>query len=184
MISAVALGIALSACCGFRVFIPLLAASVAGYFHWYNLSPASAWMTTLPALICFATAAIMEILAYYIPVIDNLLDTIATPLSVVAGTVLASSILPIDADQGLLRWGMALLAGGATAGTIQLGTGILRLFSTKTTAGTGNVVVATGENAAAIGGVLMSFLVPGLMAVVILVLVMYFLYRLLRKKRL
>ena len=180
IISSVALGIALSACCGFRVFIPLLAASAAGYFHWYDLSPASSWMATLPALICFATAAVMEVLAYYIPVVDNLLDTIATPLSVLAGTVLASSILPIDPDQGLLRWGMALLAGGATAGTLQLGTGILRLFTTKTTAGTGNAVVATSENAAAIGGVAMSFLIPVVMAVLIVLLVIYLLYRLLR----
>lgn len=180
LLISIAMGIALSACCGFRVFIPLLAASAAGYFHWYTLAAGSQWMASLPALICFTTAAIMEILAYYIPFIDNLLDTIATPLSVLAGTVVASSLLPIDPDQGLLRWGMALLAGGATAGTLQLGTGLLRLFSTKATAGTGNAVVATGENAAAIGGTVMSFLLPVVMAIIVMVLVIYLLYRLLK----
>lgn len=180
-LSAIGLGIALSACCGFRIFIPMLAASLAGYFGWYDLTDGMKWMASLPALICFGTAAVVELLAYYIPFIDNLLDTIASPLSVVAGTLVASSILPIQENESLLRWGMALLGGGVTAGTIQLGTGFLRLFSTKATAGTGNFVVATTENTAAIAGSSLSFIIPVIMATIILALVLYFLYRIIRK---
>jgi hypothetical protein len=177
-ISMIGLGIALSACCGFRVFIPLLAASIASFSGWVDLSGDMQWMGSLPALICFATATVVEVLAYYIPFIDNLLDTIAAPLSVVAGTLLASSILPIAENESMLRWSMALLAGGATAGTIQMGTGLLRLFSSKATVGTGNVVVASGENLAAISGTVFSFIVPVVVALMIIILVIYILSKL------
>lgn len=177
-ISAIALGIGLSACCGFRVFVPLLAASIGGMLGWYQLSADMQWVAGWPALIAFGTAAVAEVLAYYIPFIDNLLDTIATPLSAVAGTLLAFSILPVSGDQSLLRWAAAIIAGGATAGTIQAGSGILRLLSSKTTAGTGNAVVATGENAAAIGGVTLSFLIPVVAAILLVGLVIFLLARL------
>jgi hypothetical protein len=173
ILTATALAIALSACCGFRVFVPVLAASVAGRLGLVSLPADMAWMGTLPALFCFGLAALLEIAAYYIPVVDNLLDAIATPLSVGAGTVLASSLLPLTDSEPLLRWGTALVAGGGAAGTIQLGTGLLRLLSTKATGTLGNPVVATSENAAAIGGSVLSFLAPLVVAVLVLILVVW-----------
>ena len=170
-IAAVALGVALSACCGFRVFVPMLAGSLASFFNWYHFAPQMEWLGTLPALITFATASVLEIGAYYIPFVDNLLDTIAAPLSVAAGTVLASSILPID--ENMTRWIAALFTGGVAAGTLNLGTGLLRLFSSKFTAGTGNVVVASTENAAAVGGSALSLLAPVIAAVVLGLLVVW-----------
>lgn len=171
LVTAAAMGIALSACCGFRVFVPMLGASFAAWQQWYSLPTDMQWMGSLPALICFATAAVLEITAYYIPFVDNLLDTIATPLAVVAGTVLAASFLPIADFNPLLKWIMAIIAGGGAAGTIQAGTGLLRLFSSKTTAGTGNAVVSTSENAAAIGGTALSFTAPVIIAVLMLLLI-------------
>ena len=173
ILTATALAIALSACCGFRVFVPVLAASVAGRLGLVSLPADMVWMATLPALLCFGLAALLEIAAYYIPVVDNLLDAIATPLSVGAGTVLASSLLPLTDSEPLLRWGAALVAGGGAAGTIQLGTGLLRLLSTKATGTLGNPVVATSENAAAIGGSVLSFLAPLVVAVLVLILVVW-----------
>lgn len=171
LLTSVAMGIALSACCGFRVFVPMLGASFAAYQQWFALPADMQWMGSIPALICFGTAAILEIGAYYIPFIDNLLDTIATPLAVAAGTVLAASFLPIAEFNPMLKWLLAIIAGGGAAGTVQLGTGLLRLFSTKTTAGTGNAIVSTGENAAAIGGTALSFTAPVLIAVLMLLLI-------------
>jgi hypothetical protein len=85
--------------------------------------------------------------------------------------VLAASFLPIAEFSPLLKWIMAIIAGGGAAGTVHLGTGLLRLFSSKATAGTGNAVVSTGENAAAIGGTALSFTAPILIAVLMLFLV-------------
>lgn len=180
-LTSIAMGIALSACCGFRVFIPMLGASAAAYFHWFTLPADMSWMGSLPAFICFGTAAVLEIAAYYIPFVDNLLDTIATPLAAVAGTVLAASFLPIAELNPMLKWLLAIIAGGGAATTVQAGTGLLRLASTKTTAGMGNSIVATGENALAISGTLLSFVVPVMIAVVFVLLIVWIWRKLLKK---
>jgi hypothetical protein len=178
LLTNIAMGIALSACAGFRVFIPMLAGALAGQFGLVQLPADMTWLQSWPAIACFGAAAVAEVGAYYIPFVDNLLDTIATPLSVGAGTVLASSILPVGDLEPPLRWGIGLLAGGSAAGTIQLGTGLLRLVSSKATVGTGNAVVATGENAAAVGGSVLSLLIPVIVAVVLLALIIWILGKL------
>jgi len=177
IISAIALGIALSACCGFRIFIPMLVASVAAYNHWFGFSPDMQWLGSGTAILCFGTAAIIEVAAYYFPFLDNILDAMATPLAIAAGTLLAFAILPGGQSEPLLRWVAALIAGGATAGTIHVGTGLLRLFSTKATLGTGNPVLASGENAVAISASILSFVVPVIIASILLLVVIWIGYK-------
>jgi hypothetical protein len=156
--SSILLGIGLSASAGFRVFIPLLVAAVAGKFGWLPLTEGFAWMASWPAIICFGTATIAEVAAYYIPVVDNFLDTITTPMAIMAGTLLATSVIPVDSE--LLKWTSGILLGGGAAGVVQTGTALLRLFSTKTTAGLGNSVVATTEHMAALGTSLFAVFLP------------------------
>ncbi len=171
LLTNIAMGIALSACAGFRVFVPMLAGAVAGHSGVIHLPADMAWLGSWPSITLFGTAAIAEVAAYYIPFVDNLLDTIAAPLSVGAGTVLAASILPLGDLDPALRWGVGLVAGGSAAGTIQLGTGLLRLFSSKFTVGAGNAVVATGENAAAVSGSVLALIIPVIIAVLLLALI-------------
>jgi hypothetical protein len=180
LITSIAMGIALSACAGFRVFIPMLAGALAGHFNIVHLPTDMAWLSGWPAIIVFGTAAIAEVAAYYIPFVDNILDTIATPLSVGAGTVLAASLLPLGHND-LVRWVVAFLAGGSAAGTIQLGTGLLRLFSSKATIGTGNAVVSTSENAAAISGSILSFIIPVVIAILLVLLIIWIVTKLARR---
>lgn len=179
IISAVALGIGLSACCGFRIFIPLLVASIGAYFKWIPVNQGMDWLGTVPAMLSFGTAAIFEVAAYYIAFIDNLLDTIAAPLAILAGTLIAATVLPIGEFDPMLKWGLGILAGGATAGTIQVGSGLLRLLSTKTTAGLGNSVIASGENLAAITGSVGSLLLPVIMAIIMLAIAIFLGFRIL-----
>jgi Domain of unknown function (DUF4126) len=73
------LGIALAAATGFRVFLPMLIVSAAAYTGHLSLDNSFAWLGTPAALIMLSVAAVAEILAYYIPVVDNLLDSHATP---------------------------------------------------------------------------------------------------------
>src|SRR6478752_5731812 len=113
----ISLGIGLSAACGFRIFVPLLVMSFAANAGHINLSPGFDWIATWPAFVCFLTATILEITAYYIPWLDNLLDTIATPAAVVAGTIITAAV--ITDMSPLLKWSLALIAGGGTAGIIQ-----------------------------------------------------------------
>ena len=164
-----ALGLGLAACSGFRVFVPLLAASVA--YHTGYLAPSAgfAWLGTWAALITLATATVAEIVGYYVPFFDHLLDTLTTPASFVAGTILMTSALPhLDPT---LRWTLGILVGGGTAGLIQTGTALLRGASTATTAGLGNPVLATAENTMAVGGVVLTLLMPLVAAILALALV-------------
>ncbi|MBF6627231.1 MAG: DUF4126 domain-containing protein [Proteiniphilum sp.] len=183
-ISAIALGIGLSASTGFRVFIPLLVAGIASHFGLLPLGESFGWMGSVPALISFGVAAVVEVLAYYIPFVDNLLDSIATPLSVGAGTLLMTSVFP--AENEWIRWIMGFVVGGGAAATIQSGSAFTRLVSTGFTAGTGNPVVSTGEGVAATGFSVMSLFTPILVAVlliVLMILLLRFAYRRMVKKR-
>jgi len=184
-ISAVALGIGLSASTGFRVFIPLLVAGIASHFGLLPLGESFEWMGSVPALISFGVAAVAEVLAYYIPFVDNLLDHIATPLAIGAGTLLMTSVFP--ADNEWIRWIMGFVVGGGAAATIQSGSAVTRLLSTSFTAGTGNPVVSTGEGVAATGFSVMSLFTPILVAVlliIVMILLLRFAYRrMIRKKK-
>lgn len=172
IITAIAIGIGLSASCGFRVFVPMLIASIAAKMNIFPVTEGFQWLASWPAIISFGTATAAEILAYYIPFVDNLLDTITTPLAVGGGTILLTSVLPIDNE--LLRWVSGFIFGGGAAATVQGGTVLTRLASTKLTAGTGNAVVATGEHAAAFGTSVLSLFIPLLISSVVIILIFYF----------
>jgi hypothetical protein len=139
----IALGIGLAAATGFRVFLPLLVTSAAAYSGHLHLGTSFAWLGTLPALLMLGAAAVVEVLAYYIPVVDHLLDTITTPAALVAGTLLAASVM-IDVPPAM-KWAIAVIAGGGAAGLTQGATAFLRGASTVATAGLGNHVLSTGE---------------------------------------
>ena len=172
IITAVAIGIGLSASCGFRVFVPLLVAGIAAKMNIFPVNEGFQWLSSWPAIISFGTATVAEILAYYIPFIDNLLDTITSPLAVVGGTLLLTSVIPVDNE--FLKWAIGFLFGGGAAATVQGGTVLTRLASTKLTAGIGNPVLATGEHVAAFGSSVLTLIIPLIIAALILLLIVYF----------
>jgi hypothetical protein len=139
----VALGVGLAAATGLRLFLPMLVASAAAYTGHLPLSENFAWLGTLPALMLLGVAAVMEILAYYIPGVDNLLDTLATPAAFVAGTVVAAAVMT-DLPP-MVKWAAAIIAGGGVAGVTQSVTALVRAKSTIFTGGLGNPAVATAE---------------------------------------
>ncbi len=168
-ITALALGVGLAASAGFRVFVPMLVASLAAHAGVLPVQDGFMWLESWPALICFGTATVLEIVAYYVPFVDNLLDSITTPMAVGAGTLLLTSVLPIDS--GLLRWTTGFIVGGGVAAAVQ-GSGVLaRLLSSGLTGGGGNPVLASGENAAAFGTSLLSLVAPLIVVPVLLLLI-------------
>lgn len=175
IITAIAIGIGLSASCGFRVFVPMLIASIAAKMNIFPVTEGFQWLASWPAIISFGTATAAEILAYYIPFVDNLLDTVATPLAVGGGTILLTSVLPVDSE--FLKWASGLLFGGGAAAAVQGGTVLTRLASTKLTAGTGNALVATGEHAAAFGTSVLSLFIPLIVAAFVIILVVWFIVK-------
>jgi uncharacterized MnhB-related membrane protein len=173
------LGVALAAATGFRVFLPMLIVSGAAYTGHLHLDDSFAWLGSLSALIMLSVAAVAEILAYYIPVVDNLLDTVATPAAFVAGTIVSAAVM-IDAPP-MVKWTAAVIAGGGVAGLTQGLTGILRAHSTVLTGGLGNSVIATAELGSAALITFLALAAPTV-AIALVVLFLFVAIRLLRRR--
>lgn len=149
VVLAVLVGVGLSAASGFRVFVPLLVMSIFAYTGKLDLSGGFQWIGSWQALVAFAVAALAEVLAYSIPWVDNALDHIAGPLAVGAGVMMMFSVLPQDISP-LVKWSLAIIAGGGAAGLTQGMTTIARAGSTVLTGGLGNFVIAALEFVASV----------------------------------
>ncbi len=161
-------GIGLSAACGFRVFVPLLAINIASLNGYLQLAPGFEWIGSSHATLAFGTATLVEILAYYIPWLDHLLDLIASPAAIVAGTILTASMI-VELSP-LLKWTLAIIAGGGAASIIQGTTVALRTKSLALTGGLGNPMVSTIEAMGAVVTSLLAILVPILCLLLLLVM--------------
>jgi Domain of unknown function (DUF4126) len=149
----IALGVGLAAATGFRIFLPMLIVGAAAYTGHLPLDDSFSWLATPSALTMLSVAAIAEILAYYVPAIDNLLDTLATPAALVAGTIVSAAVM-IDVPP-MMKWTAAIIAGGGVAGLTQGVTALLRAKSTILTGSLGNAVLSTAE---LVGALLISLL--------------------------
>ena len=176
----IALGVVLAAATGFRVFLPMLIVSGAAYTGHLSLDNSFAWLGTPSALTMLSVAALVEVLAYYVPGVDNLLDAVATPAAFVAGTIVSAAVMT-DLPP-MAKWMAAVIAGGGTASFIQGVTTILRAKSTVFTGGFGNPVIATGELG---GSVLLSLLALAapLAAFAVVILILWLALRLIRRQR-
>ena len=162
----VSLGLGVAAACGFRIFVPFLMMNLASRAGYLTLSGDFEWVGGTPALITFAVAAALEIGAYYLPGIDNLLDLVATPAAVVAGIVASAAV--VTGMDPYLKWTLATIAGGSIAGAVQLTTVGLRQASLLGTGGIANPVVSTAEAAGSLLTTITAMLLPFLAVVVII----------------
>ncbi|WP_282044513.1 DUF4126 domain-containing protein [Winogradskyella flava] len=174
------LGIGLAASAGFRVFLPLFALSLASYFDVWELNESWSWIGGTAALVTLGIATLVEIVAYYIPLIDNALDTIAVPLATVAGTAVMVSTM-VDLSP-VITWTLAIIAGGGTAAAIKGSAGATRLGSTVSTAGIANPLVSTVETVTAIIMSIISIFIP-VLAIILVILIFYAVFRLYKKLR-
>jgi len=176
----IALGVVLAAATGFRVFLPMLIVSGAAYTGHLSLDNSFAWLATPFALTMLGVAALIEVLAYYVPGVDNLLDALATPAAFVAGTIVSAAVMT-DLPP-MAKWTAAVIAGGGTASLTQGVTTILRAKSTVMTAGLGNPIISTGELGGSILLSLLALAAP-LAAVAVVILLLWLAFRLIRRQR-
>lgn len=161
------IGIGLSATCGFRVFVPLLGMNLAYRAGHLTLAPGFDWIGSWPALVAFSLAMIVEVAGYYIPWVDNMLDTIATPAAVAAGTIVTASV--VGDVSPFLRWSLALIAGGGVAGLFQGSSVVVRGISTASTGGLANPVVSTVELITSVLGTVISLILPAAAFILVLI---------------
>ncbi|MUH37521.1 DUF4126 domain-containing protein [Zobellia amurskyensis] len=174
------LGIGLAASVGFRVFLPLFALSLASYTGVWELNESWQWIGSFAAVIALGVATLVEIFAYFIPLVDNLLDSFAVPLAAIAGTaVMVSTIADLDP---VVTWSLAIIAGGGTATAIKGAGATGRLASTASTGGLANPVVSTVETGTAVVVTAASIFAP-VLAVILVIFILVFIFRIYRKLR-
>ena len=174
------LGIGLAASVGFRVFLPLFALSLATYFGKWDLNESWLWIGSSTAVITLGIATVVEIIAYYIPVIDNALDTIAIPLATIAGTaVMVSTVADLSP---VITWALAIIAGGGTAAAVKSSASATRLGSTVSTAGFANPVVSTVETGTSIIMSIVAIFLP-ILAIIFVIFILFMIYKLYKKMR-
>lgn len=176
----IALGVSLAAATGFRVFLPLLVMGFGVRGGYLPVSDSLAWVASTPALVMLAVAAVVEIIAYYIPVLDNMLDGLAGPTAIGAGIAVSAAVMT-DLPP-MLKWTLAIIAGGGAAAATQGATTLLRGSSTVLTAGLGNHALATGEIVAALLVSVLAIVFP-YVALVVAVLFCWFAWRVILKWR-
>lgn len=177
-IFSILIGIGLAASVGFRIFVPLFALSIAAHYNIIPLNETWEWVGGTTAIITLGVATVVEILGYYIPWLDNLLDSIAIPLAAIVGTaVMVSTVAGLDP---VMTWALAIIAGGGTAAAVQTSSAATRLTSTATTGGIVNPVLATVETGSSIVMSILSIFVP-IIAIIVVILLLWFVYKMYKK---
>jgi len=158
VVRSAALGFALAAAVGLRIFVPLLVVSAAAFAGHLELTGGLAWLGSPAALIVFGVATLLEVVAYKVPWLDNLLDAAGAPVAVLAGTLMMASAL--EGADPLLRWAIAAIAGGGTAGAVHGSLAVLRKLSSLTTGGLANPLISMAEGIGALMLSVVALLVP------------------------
>ena len=171
----IAVGIGLSAACGFRVFVPLLVMNLATLTGHLHLAPGFEWIGSYYATVAFATATIVEVLGYYIPWLDHILDLIASPAAIIAGTIVTASM--VMEMSPFLKWTLAIIAGGGAAAIVQGTTVALRTKSSVLTGGTGNFLVSSAELAGSMMTALLAIIVPILCLILLALLCIFVIWK-------
>src|SRR5574344_1707557 len=174
-------GIGLSAASGFRVFVPILVMSVAALMGWFGPLKGFEWLAMPAVCVALTVATISEIAAYYVPLVDNLLDTVATPAAMIAGTLTTMAVSSGEMSQ-FASWAAAIIVGGGTATAVQMSTVAARGVSTATTGGVANPILSTGEWIGAAVLSILAFLVPFFVVILVIAIVIW-LVRRIRQKR-
>lgn len=159
-------GIGLCAACGCRLFVTLLVLGLGSALG--LISVGQNWFTTTPALIIITLGAVLEVMLFYRPRLDNLMDAIALPTAVLTGIMVMGAV--VYKLPQLVRWGLAIFLGGGITLVFQATTTLIRADLTSHTGGINNGVFATIELGTALGITFMVLLEPRLTAIGVLIL--------------
>jgi len=181
-ILAALMGLSLASASGFRVFLPPFLLSIAVRTDTLvnlDLSDTSfAIFDSNAAVLVLGIACLAEFAAYYVPWLDIFLIHSYTA-AVLSGVGMSSMVL-VGTDP-IMQWSFAIIAGGGSAGIIQLTTVAIRGLSSTLTLGFGNSFVASGENIASVVLTIAALLAP-LIAAIFAIIIILLLVRQVTKK--
>ena len=163
-LAAVLAGVALASACGLRAFLPLLGLALASRTGLVHLAPNAGWIGSDGALWALALATVLELVADKVPVLDHVLDVVATLVRPAAAAVAAWATFGA-VDPRLAAVASLILGAGALG--IHLFKAKARLGSTLLTLGHANPLLSLAEDAAAAALSATALLAP----IVVLVLI-------------
>ena len=168
LLAHVAMGVALAATAGLRAFLPPLVVGVAARLEWVPLPEKLDWLSSTPALLVFGVALAVELAGDKLPLIDHILDALATVVKPVAGGFVMWSVTEHWSPLYLtVIW---IVLGGSLAGGVHVVKSHLRLASTAVTGGVANPVISVVEDLGAFVSALLAIAAPLLAALVLLLM--------------
>ncbi|MGD1865674.1 MAG: DUF4126 domain-containing protein [Phormidesmis sp.] len=174
------IGVGLSTSTGFRILVPFASLNAAALFGGFTLPPEMAWLNSYPAFFGLLIGTLIEVAAFYVPWVNDALDTVEFPAAVIAGTYLTGTFaadLPT-----LMQWSLAIFAGGGSAGAIQGLTSVTRLTSNTATGGCATPVTASVEWLSALVLAILSLTLPVLAIALVIIVVLYALRKLSKRR--
>lgn len=140
-------GVMLAAVCGLRAFLPLLAVGIAARLGAVHLNAEYMWLESWPAIVAFGLAALLEMAADKIPVVDHALDLLGGLVRPMAGALVVLGLMP-----DFPKLVTMLIAVGSAGGAfgVQALKAKTRLVSSATTLGHGNPLLSGAEDLASI----------------------------------
>jgi len=183
LISSILLAFGLSAACGFRIFIPPLTYGLLYKADLVQLGDGWYWIGNDWVIAVLALTALIEITGNLVPWVDNLLDVIATPTAIIAGTTLSAASLS-EVDPGL-KWMLSLMSGVLVTGGFQVTTVGLRGLSSVFTGGLINPIISLIEDiiSLVISISIILFPILGILIVILIALFLRRIYMRLKKRK-
>lgn len=155
---AVMMGLALSATCGLRAFLPLFTLSVLAHFGKVELGDSFLWLASPGAMLCFGVAVVAELVGDKIPAVDHALDAAGVVIKPVAATVATASV--ITHFDPVVAVVLGLMTGGVAAEGVHLTKAKARLMSSAFTGTIANPILSVLEDIAAFFAVILAWIVP------------------------
>lgn len=140
-------GVMLAAVCGLRAFLPLLALGIAARLGVVHLNGEFQWIGTWPAIVSFGAAALLEMAADKIPVVDHALDLVGGLVRPMAGALVVLGLMP-----EFPKFVTTLIAVGSAGGAfgVQAIKAKTRVVSTVATLGHANPAISSAEDLASL----------------------------------
>lgn len=173
------MGLGLSAASGFRIFIPFMMLSILPLSGIDISASGPAFFSTDIYAIIFLILSVTEVILYYNPWMDNMLDLISTPVSIFSGIML--SYLALSGAEFYLRLIISVVLGGGISLNIQLLTVKARSLTSIFKKGNGNKIVSTIENISSLLISILSLIYP-ILSVLTLAIIIFLIYKFIIKK--
>ncbi len=161
-----AIAYSLTTAAGVRAMSALAAVAIATHLGLLHPPAAFAWLASPIAMWVLVAVALAEMLGDKVPVLDHALHVLQVVVKPAAAAIIVGGTVHPQSNEMLI---FLMIVGALNALGVHAGVATVRGASTLTTAGFGNPVVSTVEDAGAIGASAFAFIAPLLLAILALI---------------